>query len=172
MKTQTAIKTNGNGAKVAYSYRRFSNRQQRTGTRLARQQDIAWEVATAKGWRLLDIPPDKGVSAWKITDLDGQQAANFHKGNLGAFLKRLQAGDIAQGSVLIVERLDRFSRNYVDLVLNAFLDLMHAGIELYSCVDQTRTTPLPTSARINTYFTAYLTILPLQMNTEPACQIK
>ena len=51
-----------------------------------------------------------------------------------------QAGDIAQGSVLIVERLDRFSRNYVDLVLNAFLDLMHAGIELYSCVDQTHYT--------------------------------
>jgi DNA invertase Pin-like site-specific DNA recombinase len=140
MKTKTAIKPNGNGVKVAYSYRRFSSRQQSTGTSLARQKDIAWEVATAKDWRLVDLPPDKGVSGWKITDLDGQQAANFHKGNLGAFLKRVQGGDIAQGSVLIVERLDRFSRNYVDLVLNAFLDLMHAGIELYSCVDQTHYT--------------------------------
>ncbi len=81
MKTKTLKDTNGNGAKVAYSYRRFSSRQQGTGSSLSRQLEMAQEVCTANGWHLVDLPPDRGVSAFKITDLDGQTAANFHKGN-------------------------------------------------------------------------------------------
>src|SRR5208283_2389608 len=136
MTTKTSIKPNEIGAKTAYSYRRFSSRRQGDGTSLQRQKDLAEEVATANGWRLIDLPPDEGVSAFKITDADEMKAANFHKGTLGAFLKRVQAGEIRRGSVLILERLDRFSRNYFDVVFPVWLELLQSGIEIYSCVSQ------------------------------------
>src|SRR5208283_5794876 len=136
MTTKTAIKPNEIGAKTAYSYQRFSQRRQADGTSLTRQKDLAEEVATANGWRLLDIPPDKSVSGWKITDLDGQQAANFHKGNLGKFIAKVRAGEVKVGSVLILERLDRFSRNYFDIVFPVWLELLQSGVEIYSCVSK------------------------------------
>ena len=72
--------------KLAYSYRRFSSKNQTGNTSLERQLELAQDVCNDKGWKLVDLPPDEGVSAFKGGD--GQQAANFHKGNLGAFLKR------------------------------------------------------------------------------------
>lgn len=86
------------------------------------------------------MPPDRGVSAWKITDLDEQQAANFHKGELGRFLEKVRAGEIVSGSVLILERLDRFSRNYFDIVFPVWLEVLQSGVEIYSCVTRTHYT--------------------------------
>jgi hypothetical protein len=88
----------------------------------------------------VDLPPDRGVSAFRITDADSQQAANFHNGNLGEFLAKVQAGAIKIGSVLILERLDRFSRNYWDLVYPTWLNLLQSGVEIYSCVSHTHYT--------------------------------
>ncbi|HSA13065.1 MAG TPA: recombinase family protein [Candidatus Paceibacterota bacterium] len=119
--------------KVAYSYRRFSSRQQSDGSSLARQREMAQEVCAANGWQLVDLPPDAGVSAFKVAG-DERLAANMHVGNLGAFLKRVQSGDIKRGSVLIIEKLDRFSRNYYDVVFPVWLNLLQSGIEIYSCV--------------------------------------
>ncbi len=120
-------------AKLAYSYRRFSSKQQEGGSSLARQLEMAQDVCTANGWQLVDLKPDEGVSAFKVNG-NGLLAANMHRGNLGAFLERVQRGDIKKGSVLIIEKLDRFSRNYFDVVFPVWLNLLHAGIEIYSCV--------------------------------------
>ena len=142
MKTKTAVKPNGNGVKVAYSYRRFSSRnpQQRDGTTLQRQFEMAQEVCTANNWQLVDLPPDASVSGFKITDADEQTAANFHKGQLGKFLAKVRAGEITVGSVLVLEQLDRFSRNYFDIVFPVWLELLQTGIEIYSCVSRTHYT--------------------------------
>ena len=126
--------------KVAYSYRRFSSRQQSTGSSLPRQLEMAQAVCIEKGWKLIDLPPDEGISAFKITDGDEQKAANIHKGALGAFLKKVERGEVRKGSVLIIEKMDRFSRNYVDLVIPDFLKLLQSGIEIFSCVDKTHYT--------------------------------
>ena len=101
---------------------------------------MAKTVCHANGWQLVDLPPDAGVSAFKVTSDDGLLAANMHKGNLGAFLERVQAGDIKRGSVLIVERLDRFSRNYFDVVFPVWLNLLQSGVEIYNCVSNTHYT--------------------------------
>jgi len=53
---------------------------------------MAQEVCVKNGWHLVDLPPDRGVSVFKITDLDENKAANFHKGNLGKFLTKVQSG--------------------------------------------------------------------------------
>ena len=149
VKAKRPIEPTGNGVKVAYSYRRFSSRQQGTGTSLERQLKMAREACTTHGWRLVDLPPDRGISAFRITDLDGQQAANFHKGALGAFLAKVEAKEVKVPSVLCLERLDRFSRNYFDIVFPVWLKLLQSGIEIYSCVsgvhytlDAIRKTPM------------------------------
>ena len=67
-------------------------------------------------------------------------AANFHKGTLGAFVKKVKRGEIAKGSVLILERLDRFSRNYFDIVFPVWLELLQSGLEIFSCVTRTHYT--------------------------------
>jgi len=101
---------------------------------------MAQAVCSEKGWKLIDLPPDEGISAFKITDGDEQKAANIHKGALGAFLKKVERGEVRKGSVLIIEKMDRFSRNYVDLVIPDFLKLLQSGIEIFSCVDKTHYT--------------------------------
>jgi DNA invertase Pin-like site-specific DNA recombinase len=125
--------------KLAYSYRRFSSKQQSDGSSLARQLEMAQDVCTANGWQLVDLPPDQGVSAYKV-DAGGLMAANMHKGNLATFLERANAGDIKRGSVLIIEKLDRFSRNYYDVVFPVWLNLLQSGIEIFSCVSRTHYT--------------------------------
>lgn len=97
---------------------------------------MAQEVCTANGWQFVDLPPDAGVSAFKV-DADERMAANMHKGNLATFLGRVERGDIKRGSVLIIEKLDRFSRNFYDVVFPVWLNLLQSGIEIYSCVSNT-----------------------------------
>lgn len=125
---------------VAYSYRRFSSAsgKQRDGTSLQRQLAMAQEVCNAKGWTLVDMPPDAGVSAYKLTS--GEMAANFHRGQLGIFLSKVNNGAIKPGSILILERMDRFSRNYFDIVFPIWLNLLQSGIEIYNCAFDTHYT--------------------------------
>src|SRR3974390_2372505 len=106
--------------KLAYSYRRYSSSQQRDGSSLERQLEMAQAVCSEFGWTLIDLPPDAGVSGFKITDGEENKAENLHKGALGSFLKKVNDGEVPRGSVLIIEKMDRFSRNYVDLVLDVF----------------------------------------------------
>lgn len=127
-------------SKLAYSYRRYSSSQQRDGSSLERQLEMAQAICSEFGWTLIDLPPDAGISGFKITDGEEQKAANLHKGALGSFLKKVNDGQVPRGSVLIIEKMDRFSRNYVDLVLDVFGNLLRAGIEIYSCVDRTHYT--------------------------------
>ena len=118
---------------LAYSYKRFSSlSNQRDGSSIERQLALATEICQSKGWQLIDLPPDRGLS--------GFTGANRVKGALGKFIQRVESGDVPVGSVCIIEKLDRFSRNEVDLVLPDFLKLLQAGVSIYSCVDSTHYT--------------------------------
>jgi DNA invertase Pin-like site-specific DNA recombinase len=113
---------------TAYSYRRFSSGRQASGSSLDRQLEMAKDVCLERGWNLIDLPSDKGISAYK--------GANLHIGALGKFIEKVKEGQIEAGSVLIVEKMDRFSRDYVDLVLPKFLELLQSGISFYSCFEE------------------------------------
>lgn len=112
---------------TAYSYRRFSTGRQSSGTSLERQLELATDVCRERGWTLVDLPADKGISAFK--------GANLHIGALGNFIEKVNKGQVETGSVLIVEKMDRFSRDYVDLVLPKFLELLQSGVSFYSCFE-------------------------------------
>ena len=121
---------------LAFSYKRFSAKSQEGNTSIERQAKAAFDVCQRMGWKLVDLPPDRALSASKqVKDKDGNTASvNKAKGNLGKFLARVKTGDVPVGSVLIIDDVARFSRNNDAIeVLVDINALLKKGIGLYSC---------------------------------------
>src|SRR4051794_5242523 len=92
---------------VAFSYVRFSSRKQSQGDSERRQTELAEAYCRRHGWTLSDKTfEDLGVSAF--------HGKNALVGNLGEFLRAVQSGTVPPGSVLVVESLDRISRQGID----------------------------------------------------------
>src|SRR5205085_9698785 len=89
----------------AYSYARFSHPEQAKGDSLGRQGERARAYAETHGLELdTELTfEDLGVSAYR--------GANVETGRLGEFLIAVQQGIIKKGSYLLIENLDRLSRN-------------------------------------------------------------
>src|SRR5689334_6873868 len=95
----------------AYSYLRFSTPEQIKGDSTKRQTELAQRYAERNGLQLDDSSyQDLGVSAFR-----GKHA---RQGSLRHFLEATMAGQVEHGSYLLVENLDRISREEVwDAVL-------------------------------------------------------
>jgi DNA invertase Pin-like site-specific DNA recombinase len=88
---------------MAYMYIRYSSAKQERGSSHERQLEMCLNYCQANGYELAEPPiKDLGVSAWKGNHLSS--------GNLGHFAQRVQNGEIPAGSILVVEHLDRLSR--------------------------------------------------------------
>jgi DNA invertase Pin-like site-specific DNA recombinase len=114
----------------AYSYLRFSSPEQGKGDSLRRQIAMS-EAWCAKHGLVLDERlrlTDKGVSAF--------HGKNSTEGALGAFLRAVERGDVPKGSYLLVESLDRLSREEVSVALEMFLGLIRRGITVVTLVDE------------------------------------
>lgn len=114
----------------AYSYRRFSSPQQGQGHSLERQLEMSKAYAEEKGYELDTelVMADEGVSAFK--------SANVTEGNLGAFIAAIHAGKVEAGSYLLVESLDRLSRDRVVAALRRFLEILESGIIIVTLIDR------------------------------------
>ena len=115
--------------KKAYSYIRFSSSEQEKGDSLRRQVQASEDYAKRNGL-ILDRSlrmTDRGLSAYK--------GRHKTKGALGEFLKLVEAGQIEPGSILLVENLDRLSREQVLDALNQFSSIIKAGIKLVTLQD-------------------------------------
>lgn len=97
------------------------------GDSFLRQTEKARAIASEKKWTLIDLPPDKGISAFR--------EKNLNEGALGIFLKKVEDGQIPVPCCLIVEKLDRFSRTDVDVILPKFLSLLKSGVEVFSVIE-------------------------------------
>jgi DNA invertase Pin-like site-specific DNA recombinase len=106
----------------AYSYIRFSSREQARGESYRRQLEFAEEVCRRRGWCLDDT--------LRLEDLavSGFRGLNAAVGALSVFLEGVRKKRITAGSVLIVESLDRLSRETVDEAYDLFRGLIRAGI--------------------------------------------
>src|SRR5437016_5712371 len=108
---------------VAFSYVRFSSRKQEQGDSRRRQTDLAEAYCQRRGWTLSQKSyQDLGVSAFR--------GKNALVGNLGEFLKAVQSEAVPPGSVLIVESLDRISRQGIDEGYDVVKRILKAGIRL------------------------------------------
>ncbi len=123
------MKVDNNITPCCYSYIRFSTPEQKKGDSLRRQQEASKEYAESRGLILNDSLnlQDEGVSAFS--------GDNKTKGSLGRFLELVLKGKISKGSILIVESLDRLSREAVLDALQTFLSILKEGITVVTLMD-------------------------------------
>lgn len=101
----------------AYSYVRMSSDIQLRGDSLRRQVEASKKYAEENGLQLVEgfKLQDIGVSAYK--------GDNIQTGSLGKFLQLINEGEIAAGSYLLVESLDRISRQSLSDSIPLFMSI-------------------------------------------------
>lgn len=112
---------------IGYSYIRFSTPEQSRGDSLRRQTEAAAAWCKAHGVRLDESVTrhDLGKSAYL-----GEHRKNPDRHALAAFLKLVEAGKVPRGSYLIIESLDRLTREHVRAGLMLMLGLIEAGVRI------------------------------------------
>ena len=113
-----------------YLYMRFSDLKQADGDSIRRQRDYAERVAKEKNLTINEdlVMTDRGISAFK--------SKNAKKGKLGAFIKAIDDGLVAERSILIVESLDRLSRDTPFTAHFQFSKLIDKGITIITANDK------------------------------------
>lgn len=111
----------------AYSYVRISSKAQIAGSGILRQMEKAREYAETNNLDLDVELHDTGRS--------GFHGDHVKFGALGGFLKLVKDGKIASGSYLLVEALDRLSREDVLIAQRQFIDILLAGITIVTLLD-------------------------------------
>lgn len=106
----------------AYIYIRFSTPKQEGGSSKERQLEACRAMIERKGWHEAGVIEDLGRSAWK--------GVHLTKGNLGKFAQRIFDGDFPEGTVLVSENLDRFSRQKARVTQRWIEDVCDRGIHL------------------------------------------
>jgi DNA invertase Pin-like site-specific DNA recombinase len=85
--------------------------------------ELARAYCTKRGWTLSEATyRDLGVSAFR--------GKNALVGNLGEFLRAVEAGNIQRGSALVVESLDRITRQGIDAGYETIKRILKAGVLL------------------------------------------
>jgi DNA invertase Pin-like site-specific DNA recombinase len=107
----------------AYSYLRFSTPEQMKGDSHRRQTALAARYAATHGLELDESTfQDLGVSAFK-----GDNAAT---GALRQFRNAVEDGLIPQGSFLLVESLDRLTRDHIVAAQSLLMSIISAGVSI------------------------------------------
>lgn len=114
----------------AYSYLRFSTPEQMKGDSYRRQFELAVKYAARKGLELDDTFQfqDLGVS--------GFRGENLTTGALAYFREAVTAGEISNGSYLLVESLDRISRQQARKAQRALEEIVDLGITVVTLIDE------------------------------------
>lgn len=105
-----------------YIYIRFSTPKQEKGSSEARQLEACRKFIAERGWTEVEVIADLGRSAWKGDHLT--------KGHLGKFRQRIDDGEIPAGSIIVVENLDRLSRQKARVTQRWVEDVCDKGIKI------------------------------------------
>jgi len=107
----------------SYSYARYSQGIQGEGDSERRQKEWPAAVSAEQGWCLDDSLSfvDRGRSGFHGANRKPTTA-------LSHFLDLVQRGRITRGSVLIIENIDRLSRQDVDTAHDLFRSIIRAGV--------------------------------------------
>lgn len=116
-------------------YARFSNAEQAQGNSKNRQLSLCRDMVARHGWQSTTDREliDEGLSAYS-------GANRSHGGLLYAFEEEAQAGRYKNGHVLVVENLDRISRQGYDAILPFLQQLTSQGVTV-ATVDGDRVYP-------------------------------
>lgn len=112
---------------LCFSYIRFSHPSQKLGDSLRRQLEKTEAYCALNGLVLDSDMRDEGLSAYS--------GKNLRTGALGRFMERISNGEIPRGSVLIVEALDRLSRQNALKAFSQFAQILEAGIDIVTLIN-------------------------------------
>jgi DNA invertase Pin-like site-specific DNA recombinase len=114
---------------LGHPYLRFSSRKQRHGDSVRRQTEDTVAGMSPATWcennkviLSLKTYRDMGLSAWK--------GANVKQGDLKLFLEAIKVGEVRPGDFLLVEKLDRISRQGVDEGMDVIKEILRAGVKI------------------------------------------
>lgn len=110
------------------SYTRFSSRKQAKGLSYVRQIEAAREWCAKHGYTLEeeDQFKDLGVSGYSGANEDG---------DLGRLRDMLKSGEIPRGTILIVEALDRITRQALPKAITLLMNLAMGGLRIVTLSD-------------------------------------
>jgi len=114
--------------KKVYSYLRWSTPEQELGSSKQRQLDYAKSYAKEHGYQYVDTYIDSGVSAFK-----GKNRESGSK--LKSFFDYVNDEGIAENSILIIESLDRLSRENPLDALPKFNEILETGVTIITAAD-------------------------------------
>jgi len=150
-------------SRKAYSYIRFSTPEQIKGDSLRRQKELSEKYALENNL-ILDNDlkfQDLGISAFS-----GKHRSE--NGSLGKFLNLVKTDKIEKGSVLIVESLDRLSREEITKALTQFIELITHDITIVTLSDKKEYT----KATVNSNWTELIISLSVMARAHEESAIK
>lgn len=121
---------------IAYSYLRFSSPEQAKGDSVRRQTEATAEWCVRNGVALdatLALR-DEGVSAFR-----GKNREDPDVHGLAAFLRAVKTGRVPVGSYLVLENLDRLSRESIVPAVNLFTSILLAGVHVVQLAPREQT---------------------------------
>ncbi|EOX4800895.1 TPA: recombinase family protein [Vibrio alginolyticus] len=113
----------------AYSYIRFSSKAQEDGDSLRRQTEATRQYCENNNLELDNSFQDLGKSGFRKRDGNSEQEA------LSKFIELCEEGQIENDAILIVENLDRLSRDNVKSALQQFLKILDF-VDVYTLQDE------------------------------------
>jgi DNA invertase Pin-like site-specific DNA recombinase len=127
-------------SKLAIPYRRYSSDAQTGNSSLERQQQMIDQF--------LKSPEGEGFTTSPKYDycdaaVSGFSGSHIEKGDLGRFLKDLEAGKFKRfdSPTLLVENVDRFGRQKATKAISLLTDILDAGVNVYFLSTRQLVTP-------------------------------
>jgi DNA invertase Pin-like site-specific DNA recombinase/uncharacterized small protein (DUF1192 family) len=117
---------------VAYSLIRFSTKGQADGDSFRRQNGPTVAFCEKHGLELDTSLHESDVRRLGVSAFRGDQ---IRRGSLGKFIRLVDAGNVAPGSWLVVEEIDRLTRQVHDQAYDLCLTLMRRGVTLATMMD-------------------------------------
>lgn len=114
---------------AAYSYLRFSDATQSVGDSQRRQLVLAEKYAAEH-----DLDLDRGLT-FRDLGVSAFRGRNSQQGALRSFLDAIEGGFVSRGSFLLVESLDRLTRERILLAQGLFLQIIQCGITIVTLAD-------------------------------------
>src|SRR5262245_26239725 len=110
---------------LAFSYLRFSTPQQSTGDSIRRQTEATTAWCQRNGITLDESLQlrDEGASAFRGRHRSADNADTYA---LAGFLANVKSGRVPEGSYLVLENLDRLTREDIVPAVNLFTSLLLA----------------------------------------------
>lgn len=115
------------GMPLAIPYVRYSTPKQEAGSSRDRQHELITAMAKQHGWTLGRPVEDLGRSAWK--------GDHIRRGKLGRWSDAIRRGEVPAGTILVVEKIDRLSRQGFDVLNDWMREMISHGIRIATVED-------------------------------------